>query len=126
MNDPLIIQPFQTPARGVAQVPGSKSITNRALILAVDAPTLTLHDLAPLLEPLEGAYYDAYPLPMVLPLAAIDGGAKTDWPLRRLVEGAGLKSFQPTAEIALRLRGANTPEERAALAEINRLGQAEG
>ncbi|NBS05783.1 MAG: hypothetical protein EBS64_11490, partial [Verrucomicrobia bacterium] len=34
MNDSLIIQPFQTPARGVAQVPGSKSITNRALILA--------------------------------------------------------------------------------------------
>jgi len=34
MNESLIILPFQTPARGVAQVPGSKSITNRALILA--------------------------------------------------------------------------------------------
>ena len=99
---------------------------DRALILAVDAPTLTPDDLGPLLEPLEGGYYDAYPLPMVLPLAAIDGAAKTDWPLRRLVERAGLKPFQPTAEIALRLRGANTPDERAALAQINRLGQAEG
>ena len=99
---------------------------DRALILAVDAPTLTPDDLAPLLEPLEGGYYDAYPLPMVLPLAAIDGAAKADWPLRRLVERAGLKPFQPTAEIALRLRGANTPDERAALAQINRLGQAEG
>lgn len=98
---------------------------DRALILAVDAPTLTPEDLAPLLEPVEGAYYEAYPLPMVLPLAAINGAAKADWPLRRLVERAGLKPFQPTAEIALRLRGANTPEERAALAEINRLGQAE-
>jgi molybdopterin-guanine dinucleotide biosynthesis protein A len=99
---------------------------DRALILAVDAPTLTPDDLAPLLEPLGGGYYEAYPLPMVLPLAAIDGAAKTDWPLRRLVERAGLKPFQPTAEIALRLRGANTPDERAALAQINRLGQAEG
>jgi molybdopterin-guanine dinucleotide biosynthesis protein A len=99
---------------------------DRALILAVDAPTLTPDDLSPLLEPAEGAYYEAYPLPMVLPLATIDGAAKADWPLRRLVERAGLKPFQPTAEIALRLRGANTPDERAALAEINRLGQAEG
>lgn len=99
---------------------------DRALILAVDAPTLTPDDLAPLLEPLEGGYYEAYPLPMVLPLAAIDGAAKADWPLRRLVERAGLKPFQPTLEIALRLRGANTPKERAALAQINRLGHAEG
>lgn len=97
----------------------------RALILAVDAPTLTPDDLAPLLEPAEGAYYEPYPLPMVLPLGAIDPEARADWPLRRLVERAGLKLFQPTEEIALRLRGANTPEERAALAQINRLGQAE-
>ena len=34
MSPSLVIRPFQTPARGVAQVPGSKSITNRALILA--------------------------------------------------------------------------------------------
>lgn len=34
MSPTLVIRPFQTPARGVAQVPGSKSITNRALILA--------------------------------------------------------------------------------------------
>jgi len=42
MSPTLLIRPFQTPARGVAQVPGSKSITNRALILAAlaDGPTL--------------------------------------------------------------------------------------
>ena len=42
MSPTLVIRPFQTPARGVAQVPGSKSITNRALILAAlaDGPTL--------------------------------------------------------------------------------------
>lgn len=98
----------------------------RAVILAVDAPTLTAEDLAPLLEPAEGGYYEAYPLPMVLPLAAIDGAAKADWPLRRLVERAGLRSFPPAPDRAMRLRGANTPEERAALAQSNRLGQAEG
>ncbi|MEY4797751.1 MAG: 3-phosphoshikimate 1-carboxyvinyltransferase, partial [Verrucomicrobiota bacterium] len=33
MSPTLTIRPFRTPARGVAQVPGSKSITNRALLL---------------------------------------------------------------------------------------------
>lgn len=42
MSSPIVILPFQTPARGVAQVPGSKSITNRALLLAAlaDGPTI--------------------------------------------------------------------------------------
>jgi len=99
---------------------------DRALILAVDAPTLTPVDLGPLLEPTEGGYYEAYPLPMIMPLVAIDGGVKADWPLRRLVERAGLRSFPPSEELALRLRGANTPDERAALAPKDRLGHAEG
>ena len=41
MSPALIIRPLQTPARGVAQVPGSKSITNRALILAALADGTT-------------------------------------------------------------------------------------
>ena len=41
MSPTLVIRPFQTPARGVAQVPGSKSITNRALILAALANGVT-------------------------------------------------------------------------------------
>lgn len=41
MTPTLVIRPFRTPARGVARVPGSKSITNRALLLAAlaDGPT---------------------------------------------------------------------------------------
>jgi 3-phosphoshikimate 1-carboxyvinyltransferase len=42
MSPSLVIRPFQTPARGVAQVPGSKSITNRALILAALADGTTV------------------------------------------------------------------------------------
>lgn len=42
MTESLSIKPFRTPARGVAQVPGSKSITNRALILAALAEGETL------------------------------------------------------------------------------------
>ncbi len=34
MDDPLLITPFTSPCRGEARVPGSKSITNRALVLA--------------------------------------------------------------------------------------------
>ncbi|SVB89755.1 uncharacterized protein METZ01_LOCUS242609, partial [marine metagenome] len=34
MDDPLPITPFTSPCRGEARVPGSKSITNRALVLA--------------------------------------------------------------------------------------------
>lgn len=44
MNDPLPITPFTRPVRGDAAVPGSKSLTNRALLLAAlsDGPvTLT-------------------------------------------------------------------------------------
>jgi molybdopterin-guanine dinucleotide biosynthesis protein A len=39
----------------------------RALVLAVDAPTVTVEDLAPLLAAAEpGAFYDGLPVPMVL------------------------------------------------------------
>ena len=38
--------------------------------------------------------------------------ARDDWPLRRLVERAGLAQFAAGAAIQDRLRGANTPEER--------------
>ena len=42
MSESLLIKPFRTPATGLAQVPGSKSITNRALILAALADGETL------------------------------------------------------------------------------------
>lgn len=42
MSPTIVIHPFRIPARGVAQVPGSKSITNRALILAALADGVTV------------------------------------------------------------------------------------
>lgn len=87
----------------------------RALILAVDAPTLTADDLAPLLEAPQGAAYEQQHLPMVLPLAAMPTEAEPGWPLGRLIERAGLARLVCPAERLARVRGANTPEEHAAL-----------
>jgi len=85
----------------------------RALVLAVDAPTLTAEDLAPLLAAAEpGAFYDGLPVPMMLTLAALPTGAEAGWPLRRLVERAGLAALACDEALRSRLRGANTPEER--------------
>lgn len=88
----------------------------RMLVLAVDAPTLSAADLAPLLEAGgPGAAYEGLPLPMVVEVAAIPDDAAADWPLKRLVERAGLARPMPTADAVRRIRGANTPEERNAL-----------
>ena len=85
----------------------------RLLVLAVDAPTVTIEDLAPLLA--AGGYYEGLPVPMVVEVSALPADAEAGWPLRRLVERAGLAAL-PVPEGALaRLRGANTPEERAGL-----------
>ncbi|OZA72165.1 MAG: molybdopterin-guanine dinucleotide biosynthesis protein A [Caulobacter sp. 39-67-4] len=89
---------------------------DRALILAVDAPTLTVEDLAPLLAAqAPGAAYEGLPLPMALTFAALPEDAVAGWPLRRLVERTGLLTLALPAEAEARLRGANTPEERARL-----------
>ena len=88
----------------------------RALVLAVDAPTVTVDDLAPLLAAGEpGAVYEGLPVPMVVTLAALPADAEPGWPLRRLVERARLATLPCDEAVKLRLRGANTPEERAAL-----------
>ncbi|KRA62323.1 molybdopterin-guanine dinucleotide biosynthesis protein A [Caulobacter sp. Root655] len=89
----------------------------RALVLAVDAPTVTADDLAPLLAaPEPGAFYEGLPVPMVVALEALPPDAEPGWPLRRLVERAGLVALPCDEAVRLRLRGANTPEERARLA----------
>lgn len=88
----------------------------RALVLAVDAPTLTADDLGPLVASLApGAAYEGLPLPMMLTLSAVPADAEAGWPLRRLVERAGLAVLPVPAAAAMRLRGANTPEEWAGL-----------
>ncbi len=87
--------------------------TERLLVLAVDAPTVTVDDLAPLLA--AGGYYEGLPVPMVVDAGALPADAQAGWPLRRLVEAAGLRAL-PVPDGALeRLRGANTPEERERL-----------
>jgi len=85
---------------------------DRALVLAVDAPTLTVDDLAPLLAAQAGATFDVSPVPMVLPLGGVPEGAQAGWPLRRLVERGGLAVLPCPEEAKARLLGANTPEER--------------
>jgi molybdopterin-guanine dinucleotide biosynthesis protein A len=89
---------------------------DRALILAVDAPTLLASDVRPLLEAgAPGAAYEGLPLPMVIDLAAIPTATEASWPLKRLVQVAGLAVLLCGDEARPRLRGANTPEERRRL-----------
>lgn len=89
---------------------------SRALILAVDAPTVQAADLAPLLmADGRGAAYKTLHLPMVLSLSALPADAEAGWPLARLAERAGLARPSCAAEVAARIRGANTLDERNAL-----------
>jgi molybdopterin-guanine dinucleotide biosynthesis protein A len=86
---------------------------SRLLVLAVDAPTITPEDLAPLLA--QGGCYEGLPLPMVLDASALPPDAEAGWPLRRLVERAGLAALTVPEGALARLRGANTLEEREGL-----------
>jgi molybdopterin-guanine dinucleotide biosynthesis protein A len=94
----------------------------RALVLAVDAPTARPEDLAPLLSAADpGAAYEGLPLPMVVTLAAVPFDVPGDWPLMRLAERTGLARIACPPEAWPRLRGANTPEERVVLlADLSR------
>jgi molybdopterin-guanine dinucleotide biosynthesis protein A len=111
-------QPGAGPVGGVlagARVLAAQGLL-RMLVLAVDAPTTTVEDLAPLLAAAEpGGFYEGLPVPMVATLAALPAEAEAGWPLRRLVERAGLVALACDDALRLRLRGANTPEERARL-----------
>ena len=94
----------------------------RALILAVDAPTLWAADLAVLLAaPEPGAAFTGLHLPMVLSLAAMPDDALASWPLARLADRAGVRRYECPQDSLARVRGANTPAERDAL--ISRLEQ---
>lgn len=112
------------PALGAGPVAGTLAGTARlvadgfthALLLAVDAPTLELADLAPLLAaPDPGAAFAGHPVPAFVALDALPADASPAWPLRRLVERAGLATPVPPDGSKSRLRGANTPVERQAL-----------
>lgn len=108
-------QPLSGPVAGVLAGLDCLDGCDRILVLAVDAPTVTLADLQPLLSsPYPGAAFTGFPLPMVLDRAAAPADAEGGWPLRRFVERAGLAQLAPDSA-APRLRGANTAEERSAL-----------
>lgn len=92
--------------------------TERLLVLAVDAPTVTLEDLTPLLA--KGGFYEGLPVPMVVEASALPVDAEAGWPLRRLVERAGLAALPVPDGATARLRGANTPEERSGLLDARR------
>ena len=88
----------------------------RALVLAVDAPTLQLKDLGPLVVSSRlGAAYVGLPFPAIVDLTAIPLAVDAGWPMARLWESVGLLRVPCPADARLRLRGANTPEERAML-----------
>ena len=89
---------------------------DRALVLAVDAPTARLEDIAPLLAASGvGAAFEALHLPMVFDIAGLPTEAQAGWPLARLADHAGLRRLGCPADARGRLRGANTPAERDAL-----------
>jgi molybdopterin-guanine dinucleotide biosynthesis protein A len=112
---PFVLDARQGPCGGILAAAG-RTLSERMLVLAIDAPTLTAADLRPLLAAsAPGAAYQGLPLPMVIARSAIPADAAADWPLRRLVERAALATLAAPPGARLRLRGANTPEERADL-----------
>lgn len=105
--------PFAGPVGGLlaARPTLERAGLGRTLVLAVDAP-LEPGDLLPLIAAEGvGAAYEPSPLPMMIALSAIPADAEAGWPLRRLVERAGLSILSPPAGASRRLRGANTPGE---------------
>lgn len=116
--------PFSGPVAGVlAGLTLLGEDLDRVLILAVDAPTLTIGDLAPLLAAADpGAAFAGFPIPMAIDPAAVPADVRQDWPLRRMVERAALAQLAVAADAADRIRGANTPEERARLLRAAGLG----
>lgn len=86
-----------------------------ALVLAVDAPTIVPADLQPLCLRRGGAAYEGLPLPMHLPFGSIPADAAPDWSLARFVEACDLMVVRPHLTARLRLGGAKTPEDHAAL-----------
>jgi len=90
----------------------------RALALAVDAPTLMAKDLAPLLQsPAPGAAFEGLHFPLVFEMASLPPDAEAGWPMARFAEQAGVLRLSCDAQAYLRVRGANTPQERDILLE---------
>lgn len=88
----------------------------RGLALAVDAPTIGLSDLQPLLAAAwPGAAYVGLNLPLTWDLSATPADAGPGWSVRRFIAEARLAALPCPVGAEARLRGANTPAEREAL-----------
>lgn len=110
--------PFGGPVAGLLAGAAALSArgVDRLLVLAADAPTLRPADLSPLVDQAgAGAAFEGQHLPLVLALAALPPNAPRGWPLARLLEQAGVARIACAPDAAARVRGANTPPERAAL-----------
>ncbi len=117
---PFVADPYPLAGPAAGILAGAAALRAQGcttlLVLAVDAPTLEPADLAPLLEGSgAGAFYAGLPIPMVATIDALPFDAPGDWPLRRLVETAGLTVLDCPPQVQLRARGANDDAERAAL-----------
>jgi molybdopterin-guanine dinucleotide biosynthesis protein A len=86
----------------------------RVLALAVDAPTICVDDVLPLLQaPSPGAAFANLHLPLLLWSDAFPPGGCAGWSMARLIGAMRLTLIEPAPAAILRLRGANTPAERA-------------
>jgi molybdenum cofactor guanylyltransferase len=106
------------PVSGVVSgvVAASADACDRLLVLAVDAATVRPEDLGPLIAaPSPGAVYDGLNLPLVMDLIALPAEAGPGWSVARLIDQAGLARISCPPDARLRLRGANTPQEREIL-----------
>jgi molybdopterin-guanine dinucleotide biosynthesis protein A len=114
IDDPPLGGPVGGVLTGAAFLRGAGC--GRALVLAVDAPTLIDEDIAPLLKtPASGAAYEGLHFPLVIDLAALPTDAQPGWPMARLAERSGVVRLPCPVPAHARLRGANTPEEREVL-----------
>lgn len=110
--------PFGGPVAGV--LTGAAALAgagfDRVLVLAVDAPSLRPADIACLLEQGRGgAAFEGQHLPLVTAISILPRNVPAGWPMARLLERAGLTRLACAPEASARVRGANTPDERAAL-----------
>ena len=108
---------FAGPVGGI--LAGARALTaqacTRALVLAVDTPTLAAADLGPLLAHGGPAAYDGLHLPLVLDLAALPAAAASGMRISAFATQVGAVRLPVPPGAATRLRGANTPEEHAVL-----------
>lgn len=98
MSPSLLIKPFVSPVRGVARVPGSKSITNRALILAALADGETT---------LRGALFSRDTEILVTALRQLGFTIETN-PSLHLIKVVGLGGKIPVKEAKIQVGNAGT------------------